>query len=234
MQCALPSITGYWMKALSSSFSSADIKIFTPFRRGTRSQNMLRNKRPDFSWSFLWPLCAKGWGCKEAEPGCKARRGWGKEGFRFIRNEGELLGKKMSLHWKKGLEPNSSQVTSIEACRKLTERQRKTSRTWSPSALGDSILKHKLLEDGGREHYYKLFPKQLMGCCPRQEHRSGGPFINHLRFFYVPHSQFCNYKQEFLRPLSGFVPFPVIITSKMSAPSLRTLKCLCFLKFLVK
>lgn len=52
----------------------------------------------------------------------------GKNEFRLIRNWGELLGKKRSLHWKKGLEPNSSQVTGIEACRKLTKRQRKISR----------------------------------------------------------------------------------------------------------
>lgn len=51
MQSALPVITGYWMslKDLSFSLSSADMKIFIPFRRGTRSQYMLRNKRPEFS-----------------------------------------------------------------------------------------------------------------------------------------------------------------------------------------
>lgn len=77
-QCALPSIIGYWMslKARSFGLSSADIKIFIPFRRGTRSQYTLRNKRPEFSWKLplTYSLC-QGWGWKEAEPGCKVRRG---------------------------------------------------------------------------------------------------------------------------------------------------------------
>lgn len=53
---------------------------------------------------------------------------WDKKEFKLIRNWGELLGKKVSLDWKKGLEPNSGQVTGIEACRKLTKRQSKNSR----------------------------------------------------------------------------------------------------------
>lgn len=64
------------LKALSFGLSSADIKIFIPFRRGTRSQHMLRYKSPEFSWKLplTYSLC-QGRGCKEAEPGCKARRG---------------------------------------------------------------------------------------------------------------------------------------------------------------
>lgn len=91
------------LKALS--FSSADIKIFIPFRRGTRSQ-------------YISKIRDQSLGARRGE----ARRSLDSLGM------GELLGKKVSLHWKKGLEPNSRQLTGIEACRKLTKRQRETSR----------------------------------------------------------------------------------------------------------
>lgn len=141
----------------------------------------------------------------------------GKKEFRWM---GKLMGKEVSLHSKKGLGPSLSQVTGIEACRKLTKRQRKTSRCWSLSGLGDCILDHKLLDNGGWEHYYKLFPKQFMVCYARQEHRSDGPFIYWLHFFYVPQSQFCNYK-KFLEATVRIYPFAKHHFWDAKVPSLR-------------
>lgn len=82
------------LKALSFSLTSADIKIFIPFRRGTRSQYMLRKKGPEFSWKLplTYSLC-QGWGGKEAEPGCKVRRGEARRSLDSL-GMGKLLGKK--------------------------------------------------------------------------------------------------------------------------------------------
>lgn len=95
-------------------WSSADIRKLFPFRRGTRSQYMLRNKKlrdQSFLGSFPWPtICAKGRVRKRQSLGArwnKARRGLNSLGIR------EAFEKKMSLHWNKGLEPNWSQATGV-------------------------------------------------------------------------------------------------------------------------
>lgn len=106
MQCALPSITGYWMslKALSFSLSTADIKIFIPFRRGTRSQYMLRNKRPEFSWkpSLTYSLCL-GWELQRGRAWVQGEERWGKKEFRPIRNRGSFWEKRWAGIGKRDL-----------------------------------------------------------------------------------------------------------------------------------
>lgn len=142
---------------------------------------------------------------------------------------GAFENKKVSLHWKKRLEPNWSQASDIEACRKLTTGQRKISRCWSLSGSGDCILNHRLLEDGRRKHYDMLFPEQFMSCCPRQESRSDSlsDSIFHLSvtvFFMCPILNFAITSGSSKgHCLKGIYPFSDRHQFKMSAPLLRTL-----------
>lgn len=96
MQCALPGITGYQMslKALSFSLSSADIKIFIPYRGRTRSQYMLRNKRPDFSWKLPLTYSVPRVGLQRGRAWVQGEERWDKKEFKLIRNGGSFWEKR--------------------------------------------------------------------------------------------------------------------------------------------
>lgn len=205
-----------------SSWSSADIRKLILFIRGTRSHYMLRNKNlrdQGFCGSFLWCIFyAKGRVTRRQSLGArwrKTRRGSDSVGT------GGAFGKKVILHWKKGLEPSWSQVMASEACRKLTKGQRRTSRCWK-SFWFRRLHPESWITGGFKEELVCALP-QFMSSWARQQSRSEGPFICQLQFWYMHHPEFCSYKWEFLRSLFWKeYPFSHWHWFKMSALFLRT------------
>lgn len=173
----LPSVTDYEtsLETVFFSWSSADITEHIPFWRGTRSPCQKQEGTRAFMVSILDVLFVPRVGSERGRAWCKVKRG-----KRALDSLGMIAGgsfqKKVSLYWKRIF----ILVTQLQfGSRPAGSWKRKSSRCWSLSGSGDSILSHRVLEDGGK-HYYTLFHRQFMGYCSRQESRSDGLFFYEL------------------------------------------------------